>query len=114
MISMTRARLIGGIALAVLLACGYATVLAQAPHVPQQTCGNEGQVPCSMTLFNAVCDTGLEQSAPYTCGCLLQGPFGGCLLPQLCTKCINFTRQRTPVNAFTNSWTDWALRNQRQ
>ena len=51
----TLARLIGGCAVALFLASGYAVLQAQ---VPQQTCGNEGEVPCGITLTNAVCDTG--------------------------------------------------------
>ena len=106
-------RVIGGGALAILLASAYAVLEAQSPLIPQVDCGNEGQVPCSITLTNLACDTGLQRTLPTRCGCLLSGPFGGCLIPQLCTKCVNFTRRLPSVNAFQNSWVDWALRNQR-
>jgi PKD domain len=111
----TLARLLTGCAVAVFLASGYAIVQAQTPNVPQSNCGNENQPPCGISVLNAVCDTGLARSAPYTCGCLLSGPFGGCLIPQLCTKCQNFLRRRGgDINHFKDSWTDWALRNQRR
>jgi hypothetical protein len=108
----TLARMLAGCAAAVVLSSGYAILQAQSP-VTQQDCGNEGQVPCAITLTNAACDTGLRRSAPTICGCLVSGPFGMCLLPRLCTTCVNHTRRRSSINTFHNSWMDWALRNQR-
>jgi hypothetical protein len=103
----------GGGIVALMLACACAMLQAQVPAVTQQDCGGEGQVPCAISLTNAACDTGLRRSAPANCGCLVTGPFGGCLIPRLCTTCVNHTRRRSSINTFHNSWIDWALRNQR-
>ena len=107
----TLARVTGGCALALFLASSYAVLRAQ---IPQQSCGNEGEAPCGITLTNAVCDTGLQLSLPKTCGCLLRGFFGNCLIPKLCLSCINYTRKLPEVDAFPTFWVDWALRNQRE
>jgi hypothetical protein len=79
-----------------------------------QSCGNEGEAPCPFapTSFNGPCDNGLAVTV-QTCGCLLRGFFGNCLIPRLCTTCENFTRRQADVGAFGGSWNDWALRNQR-
>jgi hypothetical protein len=97
-------------ALLVLAALGLPVGRAQ---VPQQTCGNEGEAPCSLGLFNDVCDTGLKRTFPSVCGCLLRGLLGNCLIPRLCTYCVNSSRRIGAIDAFASSWTDWALRNQR-
>jgi hypothetical protein len=102
-----------------VLAIGFATAfIISAPHaavaqtLPAEKCGNEGEVPCGVSAFNYVCDTGLGLSTRI-CGCLLSGPFGGCIIPAICTTCENVTRRRSSIDGFTNSWTDWALKNQR-
>src|SRR4030095_14965764 len=106
----TLTRVIGGFAVAVFFASSYAVLRAQAP---QQPCGNEGEAPCGVTLTNAVCDTGLRLSLPKTCGCLLRGFFGNCLIPKLCVTCVHYTRKHPSLDTFSNKWVDWALRNQR-
>ena len=104
----------------VAVAIGLAIVLAlTGPTVPLaaqtlQSCGNEGEAPCPFvpTSFNGPCDNGLA-IAVQTCGCVLRGFFGNCLIPKICTTCENFTRRQPHVDAFGGSWNDWALRNQR-
>ena len=93
------------------LGLGSALILAQ--EVPQRNCGNEGEGPCPISLTNAVCDTGLRLTFPRVCGCVLRGFFGNCLIPKLCVSCENLTRRRPSIAAFESSWTNWALRNQR-
>jgi hypothetical protein len=80
-----------------------------------RACGNEGEGSCDpfeTDFWNASCDSGLRREV-NRCGCLLHGPFGGCLIPQFCGTCVNDTRRRPSLNAFNGSWEDWALRNQR-
>lgn len=86
---------------------------ARAQSVPQQTCGNEGERPCTATKFTARCDTGLKNS-PQICGCTLPGLFGKCAIPKLCPTCMNYTRRRSSLNGYADSWVDWALHNQRE
>src|SRR5438128_3633885 len=95
-------------------ALGVALVLSLAilhAQIPQQDCGNEGDPPCQISVFNAVCDTGLRLSLPRVCGCILHGPFGGCLIPKLCLFCVNYTRRQPGLDGFSSTWLDWALRN---
>src|SRR5262245_34841805 len=112
MTRVTRSLFLVGLPVLVLvLATSYAIVRSAA--VPQQDCGNEGEPPCSLSLTNAVCDTGLLPSVPKTCGCLLRGLFGNCLIPKLCVTCVSSTRRHPALDTFSSTWLDWALRNQR-
>lgn len=99
-----------GVAALIALFGGAIRVDAQTT----QSCGNEGEAPCALIDLPTVgrCDTALT---PVTrvCGCVLRGPFGNCLIPRLCTTCVNERRRVPAVNGFLGSWTDWALRNQR-
>jgi len=113
----TTRKMVGTAVVLVLVAMGYALLHAQSQSVvPQFGCGNEGEAPCPISTTNAVCDTGLALSPPKKCGCLLNGPFGGCLIPKLCITCENFSRRRPSISlsVLANRWTDWALRNQRE
>jgi len=81
-----------------------------------RTCGNEFEPSCDppeTDFWNGACDTGLLREV-HRCGCFLHGPFGGCLIPQFCGACVNYTRRRPSLNSFSGSWEDWALRNQRE
>ena len=79
-------------------------------------CGNEGELVCGLferDAWNSTCDTGLT-SRLETCGCLLRGLFGNCLIPKPCRICRNETRHRPETtNLYASSWVAWALRNQR-
>lgn len=100
----------------VSLVLGYSSSNAQITG-SLRTCGNEGELACGLLekdAYNAPCDSGLAAQVER-CGCLLQGPFGGCLIPRFCAVCRNDTRHRPGTAAvFRSSWADWALRNQRE
>jgi hypothetical protein len=79
-----------------------------------QSCGNEGESPCGGLFGGAdACDTGLGVQT-RTCGCVLRGFFGNCIIPGICRSCENRTRRRPSINAFASSWANWALKNQRE
>src|SRR5215203_1593271 len=96
----TLTRFLGGGIVAVFLASGYAVLQAQLPGVPQQNCGGEHEAPCPFVGDDFPCDNGLVRSLPTKCGCLVNGPFGGCLIPRLCTTCESGTRRRPAVDVF--------------
>jgi hypothetical protein len=100
-------------ALVLFLVMGLVDARAQAT-IPQRDCGNEGEPPCAFSVTNGVCDTGLSLGPPRTCGCILRGLFGNCLIPRICLTCVNDTRRRSSIGGLVLSWTEWALRNQRQ
>ncbi len=81
-----------------------------------QNCGNEGEDPCWLqtgTGTGDFCDTGLGLEL-WICGCLVQNPFGGCLIPLPCLTCENNGRRRAEIDAFDSTWVAWALRSQRE
>ena len=109
-----------------LLGLSFVTVLGLSVQASQvsnftgdglRSCGNEGEEPCGFferDRFNEACDSGLAV-ADRICGCRLRGPFGGCLFWRRCETCENNTRHRsTTTTNFSNSWANWALRNQRE
>lgn len=109
----------------VVLALSFIAVLGLSVRASQvsplsgeglRLCGNEGEEPCGLferDLYNETCDSGLAVQQRI-CGCLLRGPFGGCLLWRRCESCVNATRNRArTTSTFADSWAAWALRNQR-
>jgi len=130
--------LLCGVALVLLLAAAPAA--ADDPF--DCGCGGEDEIACDpfqACFFETTdlgCDSGLQKETE-TCGCLVSTPkyktcgcilevFGECLipelcktgesctLPKLCTYCRNQDRHQSVVADFRDTWTWWALRNQRE